>query len=107
VTTTISRSSLVLVPAVLALGLAACGGETSNVSQPVKSLNAQLAPTGAKLSCPTKVDGGEGATFDCTVTGPGGNGKVTMKIIKQNGSLAVDAADQAKFKAALQKAAGQ
>ena len=57
-----------------------------------------------KLDCPDSVDGGEGATFSCDVTGPRGKSELTMKIVKQNGELKVDFADDGDARAALEKA---
>jgi hypothetical protein len=100
------RSSLVLAPAVLAIGLAACGN-SHDISGATANFNKILAPTGVKLDCPDSVDGGEGTTFGCTVKGPGGSQKITMKVVKENGELKVDAENQQAFRAALNKAAGK
>ena len=84
---------LIAVPALL-VGLAAagCGGEKSNVSGGVNAINQELAQQGARLDCPKEVDGGEGATFDCDLEGTRTNKttKIKMKIVKENGDLAVD-----------------
>src|SRR3954452_22162022 len=105
-TTIARRASLVLAPAVLALGIAACG-ESTDISKATTNFNTRLSQLGLKISCPKTVDGGEGTTFDCTISGPGGSQKVQMKVVKQGGNLAVDTNDKAQFKAALTKAAGQ
>jgi hypothetical protein len=80
---------------VLAFAAAGCGGEKSDVSGGVDAINKELTAQNAKLDCPKQVDGGEGAKFDCTLKGTqtGKSEKVKMKIVKQNGSLAVDFAD--------------
>jgi ABC-type glycerol-3-phosphate transport system substrate-binding protein len=101
------RSSLVLAPAVLALGLAACGN-SHDITGATDTFNKALASTGVKLDCPDTVDGGEGTTFNCTVIGRNGSKQtVAMKIVKENGELKVDPQNTAQFKAALVKASGQ
>lgn len=84
---------------------AGCGGEVTDVSQGVDELNTVLAPQGAKLDCPDEVDGGEGATFDCTMESSDGevSAPVEMKIVEEGGELAVDRADDAQFRSALEK----
>ena len=95
--------------ALLAVGAVAagCGGEKTDVSQGVDELNNVLSQQGAELDCPDEVDGGEGATFDCTMksTGGGESAQVKMKIVKEEGDLAVDIADPAQFEKALSKVA--
>lgn len=82
------------VPAVLvALGLlAGCGGEKSDVSGGVDAINRELAAQGARLDCPDEVEGGEGAQFECELRGTRTNKttKVTMRIVEENGELAID-----------------
>ena len=91
---------------IAALAVAGCGGEKTDVSQGVDKLNSQiLQPQGAKLECPDEVDGGEGTTFECTMKATSGNASapVTMKIVKEDGELAVDLADEQEFDKALAK----
>ena len=98
------RMCLAALAAVAAVA-AGCGGEVTDVSQGVDELNTVLAPQGAKLDCPDEVDGGEGATFDCTMKSTDGDvsAPVEMKIVKEAGELAVDRADDAQFRQALEK----
>ena len=88
---------------------AGCGGEKTDVSQGVAELNGVLIQQGAKLECPDEVDGGEGATFDCTMKATKGDvsAPVKMKIVKEDGELAVDRADDAQFRQALEKVVKQ
>ena len=97
------RISILAVVAAVAVG---CGGERTDISEGVEKLNSQvLAPQGAKLDCPDEVDGGAGATFECTMQSTSGDrsAPVTMKIVEQGGDLAVDLADEKQFDAALEK----
>jgi hypothetical protein len=93
--------------ALLAAGsvAAGCGGEVTDVSQGVDELNRVLGQQGAELDCPDEVDGGEGATFDCTMKSTKGDvsAPVEMKIVKEEGELAVDRADDQQFRQALEK----
>ena len=85
--------------------LAGCGTEKTDVSQGVEKLNAQvLSQQGAELDCPDEVEGGEGATFDCTMKGTGGDrtADVQMKIVEEEGELAVDIANGPQFERALE-----
>ncbi|MDX6697309.1 MAG: hypothetical protein QOE65_706 [Solirubrobacteraceae bacterium] len=98
------RLAAVTVP--LALMFVGCGGEKSNVSGGVKAINQALAAQSARLDCPTEVKGGEGATFDCDLIGTKTNKstKVKMKIVKENGSLAVDfAGNRPQVQAAIRR----
>jgi N-methylhydantoinase B/oxoprolinase/acetone carboxylase alpha subunit len=97
---------LAVVPVLLALFVAGCGGEKSNVSGGVKAINQELAQQGARLDCPKEVDGGEGATFECDLKGIRTNksAKIKMKIVKENGDLAVDfAGTRAQVQAAIRQ----
>lgn len=103
----ISLLALALAAATLGAG---CGGETTDVSQGVEKLNSDvLKPLNAELDCPDEVDGGEGTTFDCTLKSTKGDqsAKLKMKIVKQDGDLAVDVADSKQYDAALKKVASQ
>jgi N-methylhydantoinase B/oxoprolinase/acetone carboxylase alpha subunit len=91
---------------VAAVLIAGCGGERSNVSGGVDQVNAELAKQGAQLDCPKEVDGGEGATFECTLKGTqtGKSAKIKMKIVKDKGALAVDfAGSRTEVQAALKQ----
>ena len=102
------RFCILTVVAALSVVAIGCGGEKTDVSQGVDKLNSQvLSQQGAELDCPDEVDGGEGATFDCTMksTGGGESAKVKMKIVKEEGDLAVDIADPGQFEKALAKVA--
>jgi hypothetical protein len=97
---------LAVVPVLLAFFAAGCGGEKSNVSGGVNAINQELAQQGARLDCPKEVDGGEGATFDCDLKGIRTNKstKIKMKIVKENGDLAVDfAGERAAVQAAIKQ----
>jgi uncharacterized lipoprotein len=104
------RFCLLAVAAALSvLAIAACGEERTDVSQGVDKLNSQvLSQQGAELDCPDEVEGGEGATFDCTMKSTKGDksADVKMKIVKEDGDLAVDIADAAQFEKALTTVAG-
>ena len=84
---------------------AGCGGEVTDVSQGVDELNKVLGQQGARLDCPDEIDGGEGATFDCTMQSTKGDvsAPVTMKIVEEEGELAVDHADEREFRQAIEK----
>ena len=100
---------LAAVAVLLAAFLAACGGEKSDVSGGVNAINQELAQQGARLDCPKEVDGGEGATFDCDLRGTRTNRsvKIKMKIVKENGDLAVDfAGDRAAVQRAIRQVTG-
>lgn len=94
---------------ILALAAAAtfgvgCGTERTDVSQGVEQINSEiLAPQGANLDCPDEIEGGEGATFDCTMNATEGEASapVEMKVVKEGEDLAVDIGDQQKFDEAL------
>jgi hypothetical protein len=104
-----ARRSGMLACAATALLLVACGGEKTDVSAGVKSFNDDiLAQQGAQLDCPKTIDGGEGATFDCTLkSADGGNEEtVTLKVVKQGDKLAVDVEDSEAFNQALQSVTG-
>jgi hypothetical protein len=94
--------------AALAVVAVGCGGEKTDVSQGVDKLNSEvLSQQGAELDCPDEVDGGEGATFDCTMKATSGDqsAPVKMKIVEEEGDLAVDIADEKQFEEALRKVA--
>ena len=85
-----------------------CGGETTDVSAGTDDFNKELAAEGASLDCPKEVDGGEGTEFECTLKGESGKtSKVKLKVVKQDGDLAVDIVDQAAFDNSRQEVAGQ
>ncbi|HVE67073.1 MAG TPA: hypothetical protein VNB64_00690 [Solirubrobacteraceae bacterium] len=97
---------LAAVPVLLAALAAGCGGEKSDVSGGVNAINQELAQQGARLDCPKEVDGGEGATFECDLEGTQTNKstKIEMKIVKENGDLAVDfAGTRAQVQAAIRR----
>lgn len=98
------RMSLLAVLAAAAFA-AGCGGERTDVSQGVEELNKILNQQGASLDCPDEIDGGEGATFDCTMKSTKGDvtAPVQMKIVKEGGELKVDQADAQQFREALEK----
>ena len=99
------RICILALAATAALG-AGCGGEKTDISQGVERLNTDLLePQGVSMDCPDEVDGGEGATFDCTLKATKGDASapVKMKIVKEDGDLAVDIADEKQFDAALKK----
>lgn len=93
--------------ALMAAGAVAtgCGGEVTDVSQGVDELNKVLSQQGARLDCPDEVDGGKGATFECTMRSTKGDvsAPVTMKIVEEEGELAVDRAKDQQFRQALEK----
>jgi hypothetical protein len=82
-----------------------CGGETTDVSQGVVSINKDLARQHLRLGCPKSVDGGAGKVFTCTLTNTRTGKKTTMrlKVAKQNGKLAVAPADGKEFPRAVQR----
>ena len=104
------RFCLLTIVAALSVFAAGCGGEKTDVSQGVDKLNSQvLSQQGAELDCPDEVDGGEGATFDCTMKSTSGDetAKVKMKIVKEDGDLAVDIDNSADFEKALEQVAAK
>ena len=89
--------------------LAACGGEKSDVSGGVEAINRELVNEGARLDCPKEVDGAEGTNFECDLKGAqtGRSTKVTMRIVEENGSLAVDfAGGRPEVQAAIRRVTG-
>lgn len=99
----VNLRTCLLAVAVAAFG-AGCGGDVTDVSQGVDKLNSELLePQGARLDCPDEVDGGEGASFDCTMRSTKGerSAPVTMRIVEEGGDLAVDLADEKQFDRAL------
>lgn len=81
----------------LALAAAGCGGETTDVSAGVTNLNGLSSKRDIQFDCPDEVDGGEGTEFDCTVknTKTRKMASVKLKVVKEDGDLAVDFADKA------------
>ena len=85
-----------------------CGTSQTDVTKGTADFNKELAPQGSKLDCPEKVTGGEGTVFDCTLKGKSGKETtVQFKVVKQNGDLAVQAADQQAYDTARQQVQGQ
>jgi hypothetical protein len=82
-----------------------CGGETTDVSQGVTSINKDLAKQRLRLACPKSVDGGAGKVFTCTLTNTrtGKSTKMRLKVAKQNGKLAVAPVDGKEFPKAVQR----
>jgi hypothetical protein len=93
--------------AVLAVGglSAGCGGETTDVSAGVTSINKDLARQHVRLGCPKTIDGGAGARFTCTLTNTRNHQstKMKLKVVKQNGKLAVAPADSQEYPKALHR----
>lgn len=92
------RSLFFAVVVLLAITVAAgCGGERTDVSESVKNINELFAKRDVQFKCPDEVDGGKGTEFDCTVknTDTGKTASLKMKVVEQNGSLAVDFASEA------------
>jgi hypothetical protein len=93
--------------AVLAVGslAAGCGGETTDVSQGVASINKDLARQKVRLSCPKSIDGGAGAVFTCTLTNTRNHQstKIKLKVVKQGGKLAVAPVNAKAYPKALQR----
>lgn len=90
--------------------VAGCGGEKTDVSAGIDKLNSQiLSQQGAELDCPDEIDGGEGTEFDCTMKALEGDASapVKMKVVKEDGELAVDIADEAQFDKALAEVSKQ
>ena len=82
-----------------------CGGETTDVSQGVDSINKDLAKQHLRIACPKSVDGGAGKVFTCTLTNTRNSKstKLRLKVTKQNGKLAVAPVNSKEFPAALQR----
>ncbi|MDQ4040442.1 MAG: hypothetical protein M3141_01675 [Actinomycetota bacterium] len=90
----------------VALTLAACGGERSDVSAGVDAMNRELAREGVRLDCPDEVDGAAGATFHCELRGPQTRrtARVEMRIVEEDDQLAVDfAGGRERLQAAIAK----
>jgi hypothetical protein len=95
-----------LAVALVSLATAAgCGGETTDVSQGVASINRDLAKQRLRLACPKTVNGGAGKVFTCTLTNTRNSKstKMMLKVAKQNGKLAVAPVNGKEFPAALQR----
>ena len=89
--------------------ISGCGGEKSDVSGGVDAINREMVNEGARLDCPKEVDGAKGAQFACNLEGTqtGSTTKVTMRIVEENGSLAVDfAGGRAQVQAAIRRVTG-
>jgi hypothetical protein len=82
-----------------------CGGETTDVSQGVDSINNDLSKQHLRLTCPKSVNGGAGKVFPCTLTNTRTGKKTTMrlKVAKQNGKLAVAPVDAKEFPSAVKR----
>lgn len=92
------RSLLLAGLVVLALTAAVgCGGETTDVSESVDNINELYSKRSVQFDCPDEVDGGKGAEFDCTIksTETGKKASIKMKVVEQDGALAVDFASDA------------
>ena len=92
---------------VLALGVAACGSSSVDITQAVAGLNDTLLAANVQVTCPeTKVE--EDATFTCRVESVDGTRSidVEMKVVDENGEPALDVVDAAAFQAALEEASG-
>jgi hypothetical protein len=94
--------AVVLVSLATAVG---CGGETTDVSQGVDSINKDLAKQRLRLACPKSVNGSAGKVFTCTLTNTRNSKstKMRLKVAKQNGKLAVAPVNGKEFPAALQR----
>ena len=92
----------VAIGGVLAAG---CGGETTDVSQGVASINKDLARQHVKLDCPKTIDGGAGAVFTCTLTNTRNHQstKMKLKVVKQGDKLAVAPANSKEYPKALER----
>jgi hypothetical protein len=99
------RSGGLAVALVSLVTAAGCGGETTDVSQGVDSINKDLAKQRLRLACPKTVKGGAGKVFTCTLTNTRNSKstKMTLKVAKQNGKLAVAPVNGKEFPAALQR----
>src|SRR4051794_24298316 len=84
---------------------AGCGGETTDVSQGVTSINKDLARQHVKLECPKTIDGGAGAVFTCTLTNTRNqqSTKMKLRVVKQGDKLAVAPANSKEYPKALQR----
>jgi hypothetical protein len=100
------RTGLLAAASALVLAAPGCGSKT-DVSAGTADFNKELAPD-AMLQCPKEVSGGEGTVFDCTMKGTksGKAVQVKLKVVKQNGDLAVDVADKQAFDLARQQVSG-
>jgi hypothetical protein len=103
-------AALALVSITVLVG-AGCGGDKTDVTEGVDSLNDRLSQQGipAKLDCPKEVDGHAGTEFECTLKASEGDKKQKIKMEVQNEGkdLVVDVKDQAGFERALQTVVGQ
>jgi hypothetical protein len=99
------RSGGLAVALVSLANAAGCGGETTDVSQGVDSINKDLAKQRLRLACPKSVNGGAGKVFPCTLTNTRNSKstKMRLKVAKQNGKLAVAPVNGKEFPAALQR----
>jgi hypothetical protein len=102
-----TRRTLAPLLVALALGLAACGSSTVDITQAVDGLNDTLLAANVQVTCPeTQVE--EDATFTCQVESTDGARSidVEMKVVDENGEPALDVVDAAAFQAALEEASG-
>ncbi|MBA2505977.1 MAG: DUF4333 domain-containing protein [Thermoleophilaceae bacterium] len=98
------RALATITALLIALGLAACGTETTDITQGEAEITKELKPAGGSFECPDEVEGGEGAKFECTAKGPGGDQVVPMTLDTEDGELAIGPQDQKQYESALTKA---
>ena len=95
---------------IAALGLlfaTGCGTKT-DVSGGTNDLGQEVKAEGSTLDCPKEVKGEEGTVFDCTLKNKSGKAQtVQLKIVKQDGDLAIQAADQQAYDTARQQVQGK
>lgn len=94
-----------LVPPLLLVVAAGCGGETTDVSEAVDGFNRDLQPLGVELHCPDEVDGGEGTSFECTMVAveEDRSESVSFEIVRENDEYLVDTADEQEFERAMER----
>jgi hypothetical protein len=98
--------ALCVLPVGAALAVAGCG-EKTDVTAGTEDFNQDLRAEGLSLECPKEVKGGDGTQFDCTMKGKGGQRKtVQLKIVTEQGDLAVDVVNRAEFDATRKELAG-
>ena len=103
------RFCTLAVVAALSVAAGACGEKRTDVSGGVDELNSQISQRGAEMDCPDEVDGGAGATFDCTLRAKNGSktADVKMKIVEEGEDLAVNFVNPTQFAKALETVAPQ
>jgi hypothetical protein len=104
-----SLRALALAPLILVLTIGAgCGEKRTDITAAVADFNSQFGGVFV-LDCPDEVDGGEGTTFDCTLSSAEGEVSETVEfqVTDQDGDLVIDYTDEEQVDAAIERISGE